>query len=335
MQLQLSFPEPMTSLPKISHLTPILLFGSCFSENIGKKLTENKFPVLSNPKGILFSPLALAQSLKMSLSGKIYQEEDLIFHQGVYHHWDFHSSFSALSASEALKKMNKANAVTAGFLKNAQWLVFTLGTAFQYYYLEEGVQKFPVANCHKLPANCFEKRLSSIPEICQALDEAIQRARITNPKLKIIFTISPVRHLRDGLIENNHSKARLIESVHILCEQLPDCFYFPAYEILMDSLRDYRFYDADMTHPGILAKEIIGEQFEQFFYSAETISLTTEIKKIRQACLHKPLFPGSPDHQEFIKRTLRQITHLSQAYPFLDFEAEQKALLGRSRRSTD
>lgn len=326
MQLQLPLPAPFPS-EKMSHKDKIFIVGSCFAENIEGKLRDTKFKTLVNPHGIAFSPLAIARSLEDSLHKKVYRQEDLIDYEELWHSLSFHTDFSAPEAEAALNKMNQSTESAHGFLSQADWLVLTAGTAFQYYYLQKNGEESPAANCHKIPAVHFKKRLLSIAEIVDCLKIIIAEIRQVNPRLKIIWTVSPVRHVRDGLTENNRSKARLIEAFRQLADDITNSWYFPSYEILIDVLRDYRFYDYDLVHPSNLATDIIWQQFGLQFFTQMTNILVEEIQKIRVAAQHKPRFPGSSAHTKFVENTLRQIKNLAHQHPELDFFEEQ-GLLG-------
>lgn len=325
MHFQLPFPQPGKQTIKIEQGNKVMLLGSCFTEDIAKRLREAKFQVCSNPHGILYSPLSIANSLNVCIERELYPAKDLFLHHEIWHHWDFHSAFSDISKEAATEKMNTSVALATSFLKEADWLILTTGTAFQYYFLNES-GGIPVSNCHKLPAASFKKQMLSALEITAALQATIAQLRQANPKLKIIFTVSPVRHIRDGLVENNRSKARLIEATHQLVAAHAACFYFPAYEILMDVLRDYRFYENDFVHPNSLAIETIWEQFSQTYFSEETRYITAKIQSIQQACLHRPMFPETKAHQNFIQKTLEKINAMKQQFPYLDFEEEIKLL---------
>lgn len=325
MQLQLSFPKFFHSV-KMTHKDSLLLVGSCFTGNIGQKLANAKFETLVNPQGIAFSPLAIAGSLRNCFRKKEYRQQDLIFFDELWHGLDFHTHFSAPARETALHKMNAAMAGANAFLCRADWLLITAGTAFQYYLLQAGKEKYPVANCHKIPAAHFEKYLLEITEITGCLKAVISEIRQVNPHLKIIWTVSPVRHTRDGLTENNRSKARLIEAFRLLAEEVPDSWYYPSYEILIDVLRDYRFYDKDLVHPSELATNIIWEHFSQQFFGALTLDLVHKIQKIKVACEHKVQFPGTSAHRKFIENILQQMSDIDEQHPGIDFSEEQHLL---------
>lgn len=311
-----------------------MLMGSCFTEHIGKCLQEAKFKTLINPTGITYSPLSIAENLNSCLVGKKYLTEELFLQNEVWHHWAFHSSFSGISKEYALQKMNRSISEASVFLKNTDWLIVTMGSAFQYYFLE-GINEITVANCHKVPAKNFKKVLCSVSEMNKAFENTIENIKSVNAKLKIIFTVSPVRHVREGIVANNHSKARLLETVHYLTEHIQNCFYFPAYEIMMDILRDYRFYEEDLVHPNNLAVRIIWEQYGNYYFSEETIALLVEIQKIQQACRHKHFFPETKACKDFERKVKNQIKALKEKNKYLNFEKEISLLQKSTCRFDD
>src|SRR6185312_9882900 len=209
---------------KISYRDKILFIGSCFSEEIGNKLKELKFDILQNPNGILYDPLSISDSLFSYIENKPFDEENLFQFNGLWHSWKHHSIFSGTDKKEVLKKINASQSWTHAFLKEANFLIITLGTAF-YYQLKDDNKN--VANCHKAPATLFEKKLMPTEEIISEMLSVLTAIEVFNPGLKIIFTVSPVKHVRDGVVENNRSKARLIEAAHSICEQKQNAFYFP------------------------------------------------------------------------------------------------------------
>ncbi|MGQ0740238.1 MAG: GSCFA domain-containing protein, partial [Bacteroidota bacterium] len=244
-------PEPVTYQDRI------MLVGSCFTEHIGNALAELKFETLQNPNGILFGPDAVCKSLLLYIDNKKYSGSDLFQLNEVWHSWNHHSRFSNTSREEAVSNINNSQQKAYHFLKQANWLIITLGSSFTYRltHLAE-ISKTPsleglgeaVANCHRAPANWFEKNLLEADEIKEILGDCLKQLKQFNPGLKFIFTISPVRHSRDGVVENNRSKARLIEAVHFICTKFESAHYFPAFELVIDVLRDYRFYDIDLVH---------------------------------------------------------------------------------------
>ena len=225
-------------------------------------------------------------------------------------------------------KINASQQQAHQFLKEADWLIITLGSSFSYRLKnEDGLARFPaakngVANCHRAPAQWFQKHLMSIDETVAKLDNAIHQLFRFNPYLKIIFTISPVRHIRDGVIENNRSKARLLESVHHLVNKFDKLFYFPSYELVIDILRDYRFYSEDMVHPNYLATDFVLEKFVKTFMSDETNTIIKEIRKLNISRKHQAVYPNTKAHQQFLLSNLDKVKTLQQQYPFLNLAEE-------------
>src|SRR5258706_13279986 len=272
--------------PPITYRDKLLLTGSCFTEHIGNFLMDIKFNVLQNPNGILFDPISASNSLISYIQNKQCSEDDLFYLNETWNSWQHHSRFSNPDKNECLRNINESQLQAHTFLKQANLLIITLGSAFTYK-LNHDSPLFPprgaedeVANCHKAQAQNFTKHLNTIEEIITAFDAAIHQLFHFNPNLKIIFTISPVRHLRDGVIDNNRSKARLIEAVHHLVNKFDRLYYFPAYELVIDVLRDYRFYDVDLAHPNYAATQFVLEKFSENCFSDATKKLSKEIKKL-------------------------------------------------------
>jgi len=318
---------------KISYRDRILLIGSCFTEHIGNSLEELKFSVLQNPNGILFDPASVCRSLQTYIDDRRYTADDLFYLNEVWHSWNHHSRFSNVDKLECLDSINASQQQAHHFLKVADWLIITLGSSFNYKISEQHVktaesfQKPPlgglgVANCHRAPAQWFNKHLPGIDEIISMLDNTYHRLKQFNPNLEIIFTISPVRHIRDGVVENNRSKARLIEAVHHIVNKFSGLYYFPAYELVIDVLRDYRFYDVDMVHPNYPATEFVMEKFRESFIDEESQQLMNEIRKIVIAKNHKPFHPSTEAHKAFLKANLEKVRELQSKFPFLPFEEE-------------
>lgn len=303
----------------INYRHKILLIGSCFTEHIGNYLGEVKLNVLQNPNGILFDPVSVCNSLLSYVEQKQYAPEDLFQLNDGWHSWHHHSRFSKPDADTSLQLINRSQQTAHEFLKRSDWLIITLGSSFVYKLAESGL---PVANCHKAPPQTFNKHLSTIEEIVTKFDETIHRLFQFNQHLKIIFTISPVRHLRDGVIDNNRSKARLIEAVHHLVGKFGRLYYFPAYELVIDVLRDYRFYDIDLAHPNYAATQFVLEKFVENCLDEEAQSLSEEIKKLVIARRHKPFNAESALHRQFLQSQLQKTKQLQEKYPFLDFSKE-------------
>jgi hypothetical protein len=293
--------------------------GSCFTEHIGNKLSELKFDVLQNPHGILFDPFSVANSLVSYVNNKQYTAADLVYLNELWQSWEHHSIFSNTNKDVCLQHINAAQQKAHAFLQQANWLIITLGSSFSYRLTATGV---PVANCHRAPAQTFRKHLMTIDETNAVLDNCIHQLFHFNPNLKIIFTVSPVRHIRDGVTENNRSKARLIEVVHHLVNKFDRLFYFPAYELVIDVLRDYRFYDIDMVHPNYPATTFVLEKFTQHCIDTASQEIMEEVKKLVTARKHKPFQPATTAHQQFLQSHLEKTTALQQKYPFLSLEEE-------------
>lgn len=317
MEFHLEF-SPMPFASKIDHGQLLFLAGSCFTEQIGQKLSAHKFRIIDNPNGILFNPVSISKSVLSYIQNKQYGEADLFYHNELWGSWEHHTRFSSVSKDTCLQKINASQSAAHGFLKNADWVLLTLGSAFVY----ELENKQVVANCHKVPTDKFKKRLLAIDEVVTVLENLLLNLKAFNPKLKIIFTISPVRHLRDGFIENNRSKAILINSVHHVVDKYEHAFYFPSYELIIDDLRDYRFYAEDMVHPNYAATNYVWEKFVTTCIDPSSQILMKEINTINAARHHKPFNPASQAHQKFLKINLAKIEKLKEQFPYLNFEEE-------------
>jgi hypothetical protein len=321
--MEFQVPINIPSLPSpINYKDKSLLVGSCFTEHIGNKLEELKFPVLQNPNGILFDPASIAASLVSYIHNKQYTEADLFFLNELWQSWRHHSRFSGTDKKTVLGNINQSQQHAHEFLKSANWLIITPGTAFSYQLTPESRGEGGVANCHRAPAAWFDKHLMSIEEINSTLDNCIHQLFQFNPSLKIIFTVSPVRHIRDGVIDNNRSKARLLEVVHNLVNKFDRLFYFPAYELVIDVLRDYRFYDVDMVHPNYQGTQFVMEKFMQHCIDEPSRNLSGEIQKLVIARRHKAFQPETEAHKKFLKSHLEKAQSLQKQYPFLDLSNE-------------
>jgi hypothetical protein len=312
--------NPASFQQKINYRHPLLLIGSCFTEEIGNKFIKHKFDVFQNPSGILFNPISIATTLIDAVHRVELNEGDLEFHNELWHSWKHHSRFSSPSKEILLEQACKVNQLTHDFIRKAEWIMITLGSAF-VYERNSGPGFLPVANCHKVPADKFHRRLMGSEEVYLVLKNAIEEIRGINSKIKCIITISPVRHLREGFIENNRSKAALIQAVHQLADE-NQIFYFPAFELVMDDLRDYRFYAEDMAHPNYLATQYVWEKFTAAALDQEALNLMKEINMINAARSHKPFHPGSEAHKKFLDVHLEKTKKLLSDFPFLDFSAE-------------
>ncbi|MEO6134557.1 MAG: GSCFA domain-containing protein [Ginsengibacter sp.] len=310
-------PFPFT----ISYRDKIILIGSCFSEEIGYKMKSLKFDVLQNPNGILYHPISICQSLSSTIENKKQTEKDIFEFNGLWHSWQHHSIFSGVDKNEVLDTINQAQSTAHNLLKKSTYLVITFGSAF-YYQLKN--DKRAVANCHKAPADWFEKFLMPVDSIIDDTKNILSLLNEFNPGLKIIFTVSPVRHVKDGVIENNRSKARLIEAIHSIIEATDNCFYFPSYELVTDILRDYRFYKNDLVHPNETAIEYVFEKFCEAAINAEEKEIMTKVQSIIHAVEHKPFSKESAPFQKFAGAQIKIIEHLQDQFPSIDLSSEKK-----------
>jgi hypothetical protein len=320
MIMEFQLPITIQSLPQpIRYGDKILLTGSCFTEHIGGALRDWKFDMLLNPNGILFDAASVASSLISYIQPRIYQEEDLVYLNELWQSWQHHGVFSRMDKQECLRVINASQTRAHVFLQEADWLIITLGSAFSYRLADSGGA---VANCHRAPQQWFRKHLMTIEEILSALDGCLFRLFNFNPRLRVIFTVSPVRHIRDGVIENNRSKARLIESVHHLVGKFDRLYYFPAYELVIDVLRDYRWYDIDMAHPNYPATTFVLEKFVGHCIDEPGQRLLEEVRKIVLARRHRPFEPATLAHRRFLQDHFQKAVELAREYPFLDFQEE-------------
>lgn len=294
MNFHLNYTPPKSDF-EINHDQKIFLIGSCFSDNIGKLLSEHKFKTLSNPDGILFNPLSIYTSLKNTLNQTTANKNLLLQYQHSFYSYLHHSSIHASEKKELIEKINSGTQTAFSFLSTTDVLIITFGTAFYYHHIQ---LKQTVANCHKQPSNYFEKKLLTVQEIVTLYSDLIKALHATNPNLKIIFTVSPVKYLKDGIVENNISKSTLLLSVHQLAAQLKNCFYFPAYELVNDDLRDYRFYKEDLAHPNEQAIGYVWQKFSSIFFSEKTLEINQEIEKLNSALSHRVMNEQNLEYQK-------------------------------------
>jgi hypothetical protein len=300
----------------------LLLIGSCFTENIGAKFKTHLFELSENPYGILFNPVSVINAFTEIMELRKYQSEDLFLHNDLWHSWNHHSRFSALEKELAIDQINHTIVEAHDFLKSANQLVITLGSAWLYHLTNEAPlgNGQVVANNHKGPINWFYKSLMQPIDLLEKLDDLVKRLQTFNPKLHIIFTISPVRHLREGLIENNRSKAVLIHAVHELVSQSNRVDYFPAYEYVMDDLRDYRFYAEDLVHPNFAASGYVWDKLVETYMEPKTQTIMKQIAELQLAMNHKPFFTGSAEHQKFLQSCILKTETLMAAHPALSLQ---------------
>lgn len=310
---------PFKKAPKnFSYTEPLFLIGSCFTEHIGNKLDQLHFNIQQNPHGILFDSQAIVHALDDYMLNRSYQEDSLFFQNDLWHSWAFHSRFSSTDKATTIHSINTSICRAHEHLAKSRWLVITLGSSFSYWHY--GVSSF-VANCHKVNQTAFQKTLVDIHDLKALWTKTLNQLFTFNPQLNIIFTISPVRHIRDGVIENNRSKARLLETVHSFVNN-ENIFYFPAYEYQIDILRDYRFYDIDLVHPNFAATEFIMERFIDMFLQDPEKELLEEMKELRAAYNHRSMHPDTAAHKTFKEKQLIKSRLLQKKYPFLNLKKE-------------
>ncbi|GHV56457.1 hypothetical protein FACS1894182_03030 [Bacteroidia bacterium] len=270
----------------ISHSDKVMMMGSCFVENISERMIWSGFTVDANPFGMVYNPASVASGLWDLIRRKMYTESDLFLHEGVYHSFSHHSRFSGTDNLSVLKKINAAVASSSEFLRQAQILIITFGTATIYQLVSTGQI---VSNCHKLPAREFEEKRLSIEQITQVWNDLIRDIRMINPHLNIVFTVSPIRHWKDGAHANQLSKSVLLLAVNELIQSHSQCYYFPAYEIVLDDLRDYRFYSDDLVHPNSQAVDYIWEKFGDAYLDIATKGFVREYEKKQKALNHRKI----------------------------------------------
>ena len=325
----MKFTTPINIKPNktIDHNSRIVMLGSCFAENIGKRLTDCEFNVVVNPMGILYNPLSIASALERLISGKEFTDDELFYHNGLWASFMHHGSFSHADKTEALRMMNERLQEGHEQLKNATHLIITFGSA--EVYERDGMV---VSNCHKLPAREFTHRLLSVDEITNTYcslttnkytqNQAIQT---TVPLSKgdeleerrgyvTIFTISPVRYMGEGAHHGQLNKATLLLATNEICKAT-GAEYFPSYEIMMDELRDYRYYATDMIHPSEVAVDYIFERFADTYLTDEAIRTADEVRKIKKSLSHRPLHPDSGEYEKFKQKLTQQIETITKKYP--------------------
>ncbi|MCG8795650.1 GSCFA domain-containing protein [Tenacibaculum finnmarkense] len=316
MKLQTQIPLKKQPHNLIDYNSKLLLLGSCFSENIGDKLSYYKFQSQQNPFGILFHPKAIEKLITDAINEKIYTEKDIFLHNESWHCFDAHSSLSSSDKKEVLENLNTSNTATFEHLKNANHLIITLGTSWIYRKISSDAI---VANCHKIPQKNFLKEILTIDEIAESLEAIITLTKSVNPNISIIFTVSPVRHIKDGFIENQQSKAHLLSAIHSITDAKKNIYYFPSYEIMMDELRDYRFYAEDMIHPNNTAINYIWGKFIEVWISENTQKTMKEVDIIQKGLAHRSFNPTSEAHQKFLKNIAQKKETLQKAFPFITF----------------
>jgi len=318
MNFHLQFPIPAFS-EKLNYNQQSIFVGSCFSENIGELMKRYKFNCIINPNGILYNPYSISKAINRYIENKTLNDNDLFFSNEQWNSWEHHSCYSANDKAVCLKQINDSIQATHSYLKNTDWLFITWGSAFVYRNIE--TEKL-VSNCHKVPQKRFEKQILSAQEIVSDYQLLLNKLKQLYPNLKIVFTVSPVRYVRDGVVENNLSKAHLISAVHKLINEFDYAYYFPAYEIVIDELRDYRFYKSDLVHPSEQAVEYVFEKLKNTLLDEQAIATFEKIKEIIKAKEHLPFNKDSLEFKKFKQIFLEKCNQLSNQFPSIDLSNE-------------
>ena len=318
MQFRTQIPIPKSNFP-IDYNSKIVSLGSCFAENMAEKLDYYKFQNNCNPFGIIFNPVSIEKMIYRIVNQIFYSENDIFFHNERWHCYEVHSDWSNYNAAEFLENLNAVLRTSLIQLFQASHIIITYGTSWVYRNTESNAI---VANCHKVQQKEFKKEILSIETIEKSIQNTIGYFQIINPNVNFIFTVSPVRHLKDGVVENQLSKAHLISAIY---QQLQtehcklNTEYFPSYEIMMDELRDYRFYAEDMIHPSEVAIDYIWQRFSETTISEENHSIMNEIEIIQKGLAHRPFNPNSQSHMQFLSKLQAKSTKLVSQYSFMKF----------------
>ncbi|HUH25590.1 MAG TPA: GSCFA domain-containing protein [Flavobacterium sp.] len=315
MQLQTFVPIPSLKR-KINYLSKISSLGSCFAVNISQKLTSFQFQNQVNPLGILFHPLALERVIEYAAIDKVFEKDDSFLHNEIWSCFDAHSDMNKLDQEDLLLKLNAKIKDFKKDLTEASHFILTLGTAWVYRHKTSNQI---VANCHKIPQKEFDKELLTPEQVSTSLERLFTQLKSINPNIQIIVTLSPVRHIKDGMVENQRSKAHLIVGIHDFMETHSEVFYFPSYEIVMDELRDYRFFGKDLIHPNEIALDYIWEKFVQSCIDSDHFATMQLVNEVQKGLAHRPFNPYSEQHQQFLDKLAQKLDLLLEQYPFMNF----------------
>ncbi len=316
--------EMPASLPKLTYADGIMMLGSCFADRLGSRLVDAKFRCDVNPYGTLYNPLSISRALREILAEKRYSAQDLFFYNGCWHSGMHHGDFSSPQQAETLRLINERISQASQYLRSLIHLFITFGTAWVY---EEGGRV--VSNCHKRQESEFKRRCLEVGEIVDDYAELLSGMLVENADMEVTFTVSPIRHVRDGLHANQLSKSTLLLAVDELQTRLQSkrVHYFPAYEMMMDEWRDYRYYAADMVHPSEVAERLMWERFMEHCMSRETQGQVKEVEGIMRMLNHRPLHGDAETYKDFLKKLIEKIDQLTEKYPQLDFKEERKECL--------
>ena len=316
MQFTTKIPVQKSAFP-IDYNSKVMLLGSCFAENIGEKFQYFKFQATTNPFGIIFNAVSLEKLIRRAVENRTFTENDIFFHNDLWHCFEVHSELSNPDKDAFLESLNDLIRLTNQQLNDSTHIIITLGTSWVYRNIESNEI---VANCHKVPQKQFTKELLSINQTEESLQSIISLIHSVNPNCNFIFTVSPVRHIKDGFVENTLSKAHLVAAIRKTITNNPSLItYFPAYEIMMDELRDYRFYAEDMLHPNQTAIDYIWIQFFENYISESEFGLMNEICSIQKGLKHRPFNPNTESHQKFLNQLDLKIQTIQNQHPFIKF----------------
>lgn len=316
MQFTTKIPVQKSSFP-IDYDSKVILLGSCFAENMGNKFDYFKFQATTNPFGIVFNAVSLEKLIRRSVENRTFTESDIFFHNDLWHCYEVHSELSNSDKDGFLESLNDIIRCTNKQLNDSTHIIITLGTSWVYRNIESNEI---VANCHKVQQKQFTKELLSIHQTEESLQSIISLIHSVNPNCNFIFTVSPVRHIKDGFTENTLSKAHLIAAIHkTITHNTSPITYFPSFEIMMDELRDYRFYAEDMLHPNQTAIDYIWIQFIENYVSESVFGLMNEICSIQKGLQHRPFNPNTESHQKFLNQLDLKIKTIKNQYPFIKF----------------
>ncbi|HPW67147.1 MAG TPA: GSCFA domain-containing protein [Salinivirgaceae bacterium] len=322
--------KPEKSKHDIDYSSPMFFIGSCFSDNISQILETHKFQVLSNPFGVLYNPYSIQTALRLILGEIEIDDKDLVYHNGLWHSLLHHSVFSNTDKDKLLSNIKSTIEESRLFLKRAEYLFITVGTSWVYRYKKSGRI---VANCHKIPDREFIRFRLSACDFTDEFEMLIKSLVEYNPQIKIVFTVSPVRHWKDGAVENHLSKSILTVSIHQLIEFSEyNISYFPSYELITDDLRDYRFYNEDMLHPSSQAVNYVFNFFKETYFTTETKKTLKTVVNIVKAAQHRPFNPSDIEYSKFCEARLNDIQQLNKLFPLMDWKAE-KAIFTKQKRA--
>lgn len=300
----------------IDYNAKIVLLGSCFAENMGQKFEYYKFQNNVNAFGIIFNPVSIEKLVERIVNHQEFSENDIFFYNESWHCYEVHSELSNSNKEEFLHDLNAILQSTKNEITNATHIFITYGTSWVYRLKSNNKI---VANCHKVPQNQFDKEILSTEIIEKSIQNTIQLIQLINQNCKFIFTISPVRHIKDGFVENQQSKAHLITAIHNSQFIIHHSNYFPSYEIMMDELRDYRYYTDDMLHPNSVAIDYIWERFSDNYISESAFSIMNEVENIQKSLTHRPFNQNTQAHKDFVLKVKNKIELLQKQYPNINF----------------